>query len=108
TAELSEQAPDRAARARRFGFAIGDGHLWRLPTPSMIVTAMAAPLLFDRNLVLARRLRALRQGAEPFLLDATARELVERLSAVKRRFARALDLGTPGDALASALQQRNK
>jgi len=71
----------------------------------MIVTAMAAPRLFDRKLVLARRLRARREGGETFLLDATARELVERLSAVKRRFVLALDLGTPGDALAAALQQ---
>ncbi len=71
----------------------------------MIVTAMAAPRLFDRKLVLARRIRALRQGAETFLLDATAEELVERLSAVKRRFTLALDLGTPGDALAAALRQ---
>ncbi len=71
----------------------------------MIVTAMAAPRLFDRKLVLARRIRALRQGAETFLLDATAEELVERLSAVKRRFTLALDLGTPGDALTAALRQ---
>jgi len=71
----------------------------------MIVTAMAAPRLFDRKLVLARRIRALRQGAETFLLDATAEELVERLSAVKRRFTLALDLGTPADALAAALRQ---
>jgi SAM-dependent methyltransferase len=71
----------------------------------MIVTAMAAPRLFDRKLLLARRIRAQREGAETFLLDATARELVERLSAVKRRFALALDLGTPGDTLAAALQK---
>jgi len=71
----------------------------------MIVTAMAAPRLFDRKLVLARRIRALRQGAETFLLGAAAEELVERLSAVKRRFTLALDLGTPGDALAAALRQ---
>jgi SAM-dependent methyltransferase len=71
----------------------------------MIVTAMAAPCLFDRKLVLARRLRARREGAETFLLDAAAGELIERLSAVKRRFALALDLGTPGGALAAALQQ---
>jgi SAM-dependent methyltransferase len=71
----------------------------------MIVTAMAAPRLFDRELLLARRIRAQREGAETFLLDATAWELVERLSAVKRRFALALDLGTPGDALAAALQK---
>jgi SAM-dependent methyltransferase len=71
----------------------------------MIVTAMAAPHLFDRKLLLARRIRAQRQGAETFLLDAAAGELVERLSAVKRRFALALDLGTPGGALAAALRQ---
>src|SRR5471030_484447 len=71
----------------------------------MIVTAMTAPRLFDRKLVLARRVRARREGVETFLLDATSKELVERLSAVKRRFALALDLGTPGDALAAALLQ---
>jgi SAM-dependent methyltransferase len=71
----------------------------------MIVTAMAAPRLFDRKLVLARRIRAQGEGAETFLLEAAAGELVERLSAVKRRFALALDLGTPGVALAAALQQ---
>ena len=71
----------------------------------MIVTAMAAPRLFDRKLLLARRIRAERQGAETFLLDAAAGELVERLSAVNRRFALALDLGTPGGALAAALRQ---
>jgi SAM-dependent methyltransferase len=71
----------------------------------MIVTAMAAPRLFDRKLVLAHRIRAQRQGAETFLLDAAAGELVERLSAVNRRFALALDLGTPGGTLAAALRQ---
>jgi SAM-dependent methyltransferase len=71
----------------------------------MIVTAMAAPRLFDRKLLLARRIRAERQGAETFLLDAAAGELVERLSAVNRRFALALDLGTPGGVLAAALRQ---
>ena len=71
----------------------------------MIVTAMAAPRLFDRKLVLARRIRARREGAETFLLDATAKELVERLSAVKRRFVLALDLGTPGNTLATVLRQ---
>ena len=71
----------------------------------MIVTAMATPRLFDRELLLARRIRAERTKAETFLLDAAATELVVRLSAVKRRFALALDIGTPGDALASALQK---
>lgn len=71
----------------------------------MIVTAMATPALFDRELLLARRRRALRMGAETFLLDQTVPELVERLSAVKRHFAFALDLGTPDDSLARALRQ---
>lgn len=60
---------------------------------------MTAPLLFDRKLLLARRKRALQLGAETFLLDRVAQELVERLGAVKRNFALALDLGTPGDTL---------
>src|SRR5438477_3761809 len=70
----------------------------------MIVTTMAAPRLFDRKLALARRIRAHRQGAETFLLDRTAGDLVERLSAVKRHFELALDLGTPADVLAAALR----
>jgi SAM-dependent methyltransferase len=69
----------------------------------MIVTAMASPVLFDRKLLIDRRRRALRDGAETFLLDRTANELMERLSAVKRHFPFALDLGTPGDFLAGAL-----
>lgn len=64
---------------------------------------MKTPELFDRKLLLARRKRALKLGAETFLLDQVAEELVERLKAVKRNFPLALDLGTPGDALAQAL-----
>lgn len=61
---------------------------------------MTTPVLFDRKLLLARRRRALQLGAETFLLDRVAEELVERLGAVKRTFDLALDLGTPGDTLA--------
>jgi SAM-dependent methyltransferase len=53
--------------------------------------------IFDRALIDARRLRALRRrkaGAD-FLLRAAADDLVERLSAVKRSFAVAVDLATP-------------
>jgi SAM-dependent methyltransferase len=71
----------------------------------MIVTVMAAPHLFDRKLLIARRQRAIRLGAETFLLERVAEELVERLSAVKRRFSLGLDIGTPGGALVSTLQQ---
>jgi SAM-dependent methyltransferase len=66
---------------------------------------MAAPRLFDRDLLLVRRMRALRQGAATFLLEETASELASRLSAVKRRFPLAVDLGTPGEAVAAALRR---
>jgi SAM-dependent methyltransferase len=69
---------------------------------------MTAPLLFDRKLLLARRERALRLGAESFLLEPVADELVERLSAVKRNFALALDLGTPGDTLIRLLKSNSQ
>lgn len=65
---------------------------------------MTAPILFDRKLLLARRKRALKLGAETFLLERVAEELVERLGAVKRNFELALDLGTPGDTLAHLLK----
>jgi len=69
----------------------------------MIVTRMATPVLFDRKLLLVRRRRALALGAETFLLDQVANEFVDRLAAVKRHFALALDLGTPGAALSNVL-----
>lgn len=65
---------------------------------------MTTPALFDRKLVIAHRRRALKAGAETFLLDRTAEELIERLSAVKRRFSFALDLGTPGESLIRAIR----
>jgi SAM-dependent methyltransferase len=59
--------------------------------------------LFDRALLRARRRRAAARGAENFLLERIAPELADRLQAVKRRFALALDLGTPGEAVRHAL-----
>jgi SAM-dependent methyltransferase len=59
--------------------------------------------LFDRKLVLERRKRAIAAGPATFLLDRVAADLAERLSAVKRRFPLALDLVTPGNAVARAL-----
>jgi SAM-dependent methyltransferase len=66
------------------------------------------PRLFDRTLLLARRRRALSTGPEMFLLERVAQDLVERLDAVQRRFDVAVDLGTPGDALARALAASGK
>ncbi|MFS8039079.1 class I SAM-dependent methyltransferase [Xanthobacter sp. AM11] len=61
------------------------------------------PLVFDRPLLRRRLARAASLGPEPFLLERAAEDVADRLSAVKRRFETALDLGTPTDALARAL-----
>jgi SAM-dependent methyltransferase len=66
---------------------------------------MATPVLFDRKLLASRLRRALLLGAETFLIDRLVPEFVERLAAVKRHFALALDLGTPSAALAKALAE---
>src|SRR6185312_3058950 len=63
----------------------------------------ANPTIFDRRLLRARRLRAAALGAETFLLERVAADMAERLSAVLRPFERAVDLGTPSDAVRRAL-----
>jgi SAM-dependent methyltransferase len=62
-----------------------------------------APTLFDRRLLRTRRGRARALGPATFLIDRVAEELAERVSVVLRRFERAVDLGTPTDAVARAL-----
>jgi SAM-dependent methyltransferase len=62
-----------------------------------------SPLIFDRGLIRARRRRAAVLPAATFLLDHAAVELADRLAAVLRRFELVLDLGTPGEAVRSAL-----
>src|SRR3990167_7037148 len=67
---------------------------------------MAGPAkLFERGLLDARRRRALaeRQEGADFLLAAAVDDLVDRLGAVKRSFALALDLATPLPILAERL-----
>jgi len=64
---------------------------------------MTAPRVFDRTLLRRRRRRAQALGAATFLIDRTAADLAERLSAVLRRFARAADLASPTDAVRRAL-----
>jgi SAM-dependent methyltransferase len=64
---------------------------------------MSAPLVFDRALLRTRRRRAVAGGAEMFLLERAADEMAERLAVVLRHFDLAVDLGTPGDALARSL-----
>jgi len=66
------------------------------------------PTIFDRRLLRARQQRARALGAETFLIDQIAGELSERLSVVLRKFERAVDLGTPTDALRCLLAESDK
>ena len=65
-----------------------------------------SPLIFDRELLRRRRLRARRGGPVTFLVDHVAGELVERLSVVKRSFQIAADIGTPTPALRDLMRER--
>jgi SAM-dependent methyltransferase len=65
---------------------------------------MSGPVLFDRQLLRMRQARAHALGPATFLVDRVAEDLSDRLAAVLRRFGRAVDLGTPTDALRRALQ----
>src|ERR1041385_8722313 len=66
------------------------------------------PVIFDRGLLRLRLTRARKLGPATFLIDRAAHELGERLSVVMRRFDRALDLGTPTDAVARVLDMSGK
>jgi SAM-dependent methyltransferase len=63
----------------------------------------SSPAIFDRQLLRPRRERARALGPATFLIDRVVEELAERVSAVLRQFERAVDLGTPTDAVAQAL-----
>jgi SAM-dependent methyltransferase len=65
--------------------------------------AASGPVIFDRALIRARRRRAAQLGPVTFLLDRVADEFAERLAAVMRQFDLAADLGTPGEAVRTAL-----
>jgi SAM-dependent methyltransferase len=63
------------------------------------------PQIFDRALVLTRRLRAERVGARPSVLMARAADdLADRLSATLRRFECAVDIGSEGPEALAALK----
>ena len=66
------------------------------------------PAIFDRQLLRTRRRRARALGPATFLLDRVAGELGERLSAILRSFAVAIDLGTPTDAVRRLLAESGK
>src|SRR5664279_1633586 len=67
-----------------------------------------SPTIFDRKLLRARQQRARALGAETFLIDRVAAELGERLAVVLRQFERAVDLGTPTDAVRRLLAASGK
>jgi SAM-dependent methyltransferase len=66
--------------------------------------------VFDRNLLLVRRLRALRQhgNSADFLLARACEDLEERLSAVERKFDVAVDLASHTGLAARAIQRSGK
>ena len=67
-----------------------------------------APVLFDRALLPVRQARARRLGEATFLLDRVAEDMADRIGAVKRDFADAADIWTPGEALRAPLADRFK
>jgi SAM-dependent methyltransferase len=68
----------------------------------------SGPLIFDRPLLRARRARAAALGRSTFLLERVAEDVADRLAAVLRRFERAVDLGTPTDAVRRVLAASGK
>jgi len=62
-------------------------------------------MIFDRALIRRRRRRAEALGPASFLLDRVAADLAERLQAVLRGFDLAVDLGTPSEAVRTALRE---
>jgi SAM-dependent methyltransferase len=66
------------------------------------------PVVFDRDLLRARRARAAALGPSTFLIERAVEDLSDRLAAVLRRFDRAVDLGTPTDAVCHALAASGK
>jgi len=70
--------------------------------------APPSPLVFDRRLLRAHRARAAALGPSTFLLERIAEDLSDRLAAVLRRFDRAVDFGTPTDAVSRVLAASGK
>ncbi len=65
----------------------------------MAPNSNAAPKLFDRALLARRQDRARKLGPAAFLLDRVVEDMEERLSTVKREFADAADIWTPGEGV---------
>ena len=72
--------------------------------------SLSAPhKVFDGKLLLERRRRAGRAGAETFLLARAAEDLIERLSTITRKFSCCAIIGTPNaEAIRNALMKSRK
>jgi SAM-dependent methyltransferase len=68
----------------------------------------SSPVIFDRQLLRARRQRAASLGPATFLLERVAEDVADRLATVLRRFERAVDLGTPTHAIRRVLAASGK
>ncbi|MBA4034090.1 MAG: SAM-dependent methyltransferase [Bradyrhizobium sp.] len=66
----------------------------------------AAPTLFDRAMLRARRDRARRGEPVTFLLDRVREDMEDRLQAVTRSFSDMADIWTPGELLRRPLAER--
>ena len=64
----------------------------------------SGPVVFDRPAVRRNLHRAKKLGPATFLIDRAAEDLHDRLSAVLRRFALAVDLASPTDAVRRRLR----
>jgi SAM-dependent methyltransferase len=73
-----------------------------------MISMPAHPLIFDRRLLRARRLRAAALGPSTFLMEHVAQDLSDRLATVLRRFEWAADLGTPTNAVCRELHRSGK
>jgi SAM-dependent methyltransferase len=65
----------------------------------------SSPVLFDGALHRRRLRRAAALGPATFLLDRVADDLADRLAVVLRRFDVAADIGTPGEAVRTAIRR---
>jgi SAM-dependent methyltransferase len=65
----------------------------------MALNPTSAPKLFDRALLARRQERARKLEPATFLLDRVVADMEERLSAVKREFADAADIWSPGEGV---------
>src|ERR1700694_5721668 len=73
-----------------------------------MISMSSPPLIFDRRLLRAHRLRAAALGPSTFLMGRVAQDLSDRLATVLRRFEWAVDLGTPTDAVCRELARSGK